>query len=82
MDEVQGEWELDELVDDLQNGWDKHDAAKKGKHSSKSKATNVSVLTEDRQQNTLFSPILEPVLNTENILPTNNQQGINAQPIR
>jgi len=32
LDEVHGEWELEELVDDLHKEWNKHDGTNKGKH--------------------------------------------------
>jgi len=74
LDEVQGEWELDELVDDLHEEWIKHDDTKKGKHITKLPNTvdNETICT--RQRNSFVSTILEPILKSENIIPKNNQQ--------
>lgn len=71
LEEIQGEWELHELVDDLRDEWCKHDGKKTvGNFKHKKPAASVSkpdvskdgtADCEEKQQQQLQQTILQPV---------------------
>ena len=85
MEEVQGEWELDDLMDDLQKEWSKHELKNEGKHQLEEigNVSQVSNMLEkennNKQQaslNTVLAPILCPVDSNE----ASMQQGTKELP--
>jgi hypothetical protein len=66
MEEVQGEWELDDLVNDLHKEWSAHEGRKEGNHCDKEdvEACNITkgVITDScKKQKQVASTVLEPV---------------------
>ena len=77
MDEVQGEWELDDLVNDLHKEWSQHEGQKVGSHNS----DEVLSINKDRVVNkeeffeVQLSPVLQPLSNSKGDLVKNSVDG-------
>lgn len=70
LEEVQGEWELDDLVNDLHKEWNVHEGKKVEKHTALDKGGVVDVVKEGdmfscKQQNLYATHVLEPVEHNE-----------------
>jgi len=83
MEEVQGESELDDLVDDFHKEWSKHELKNEGKHPVREEAvTHVSkVLKKENgiKQQAHFNTVLEPVLCPVDIKVASDHQGSKTQ---
>jgi len=90
LEEVQGEWELDDLVNDLHKEWSAHEGNKDGKHFDLEEVNvfnvNKDLITEScKKQKNAAITVLEPVIfldgNDANVTTNDVQQaGCQARP--
>jgi len=81
MDEVQGEWELDDLVIDLHKEWEQHEGKKEGKNTVQQPDIKKHLETESNSDHISFlSPISEPILRASDKPAVSKYQCINDQP--